>query len=111
MEFNSIKMKYKIVGIMSFMLLYLILYKLGITCIIKYFFKIDCLGCGYTRALIYAIKFDFKKAFYFHKMFWSFPVLLLYFFLDGKVFKNKAVNLLIPFFIFIGFLINWISRI
>ncbi len=102
------QMKYKLIFLVAFVLLYSILYNSGITCVIKHFFGVECLGCGYTRALICAIKFDFRSAFSYHAMFWTFPILLTYFFFDGKVFKNKTVNNLIPILIFAGFILNWL---
>ncbi len=110
-SFLYIEMKYKFIAIIVFLILYFAFYNNGVTCVIKCLFGIECLGCGYTRALIQALKLNFKDAFSLHPMFWSFPILLVYFFFDGKVFKNRTVNYLIPFFVLVGFILNWFFKI
>lgn len=66
-----------------------------------------CLGCGMTRALLSALRFDFAAAFRHHPMFWSVPLLYLCFLRDGKLFEKKALNALVYSIIGIGFLFNW----
>ncbi len=86
----------------------LIMWLLKVPCIFKVLFKTECIGCGMTRALISAIKLDFFSAFSYHRMFWSLPILVLYFLFDGKLFKNKIINITVLVLIGIGFLLNWI---
>lgn len=83
----------------------------GFTCIYMSQFNIPCPGCGMTRAFISAMKLDFAKALSYNFMFWSVPVLYLYFLFDGKLFKNKYLNNFILIFIGIGFITNWIFKL
>lgn len=46
---------------------------LGIPCVNKYLFGVSCPGCGMTRALLSALRLDFKQAFYYHPMFPAVP--------------------------------------
>jgi len=80
---------------------------LKLPCIYMYFLHIPCPGCGMTRAVFSALWLDFAAAFSYHWMFWSIPILLMYFFLDGKVFPNKLLNRGILLLIGAGFLANW----
>ncbi len=85
-----------------------ILYISPVACPILDLFGVHCLGCGMSRAIICALQFDFSAAFSYHLMFWSLPVLYLCFWLDGKLFKNKAFNVIFYILISTGFLANWI---
>ncbi len=85
-----------------------ILYFSPINCIVLSLTGIPCLGCGMTRALISALKFDFAAAFSYHLMFWSVPLLYICFLLDGRLFKNKKCNLTFYLVILIGFITNWL---
>lgn len=71
---------------------------------------IECPGCGMTRAYLALLKLDFTKAFSMHPMFWSVPILLVYYFLDGELFKVKWLNNAILILIFAGFFINWFVK-
>lgn len=86
-------------------------YFLNFSCIYMKFFNVPCPGCGMTRAFFMALRLDFVSAFKFHFMFWSVPILYLYFLFDGKLFKNKKMNLTVIIAIGCGFLINWIYRL
>lgn len=85
----------------------LFLYYSGIGCMWKYFLNIPCPGCGMTRAYIALLKGDIASAFGFHSMFWSVPVVLVYFFFGNKLLL-KPVHKIILSLIAIGFLVNWI---
>ncbi len=65
-----------------------------------------------TRAFFSALKLDFSAAFYYHKMFWSLPILYAYFLFDGKIFsrftRSAMTDWAILFLIAIGFVFNWI---
>ena len=86
-------------------------YYSGISCIFLKISGIRCIGCGMTRALISALKFDFSGAFNYHFMFWSLPLLYLYFLYDGVLFKNKTLNRAVFIAIAVGFLVNWIIKL
>ena len=84
---------------------------LRIPCVFLWITGYECLGCGMTRALLSALKFDFVSAFQYHRMFWSIPVLGLYVLFDGKLFKNKFVNIGLLVVILVGFVVNWILNL
>ena len=96
----------------SFTLIYFIIVGIfwffNIPCFSQYLFNIPCPGCGISRAVFSAFRLDFVTAFRFHPMFWSLPILYLYFLYDGKLFKNKSINLLLFVLITFGFILNWI---
>ena len=101
----------KIVCSLIFLFGVVILYCSGVGCVWKYFFDIECPGCGMTRAYIALLDMDFKAAFSFHPMFWSVPVIGMYILCDGKVFRNSKLNYLILVVIGAGFLINYSLKI
>ncbi len=107
-KITNIKTKMLITAAIFVYALFVYLFK--IPCIILSLTGIDCLGCGMTRALASVIKLDFSKAFSYHIMFWSLPVLYLFFLYDGKLFKNEKLNISILCLIFLGFVINWAFR-
>ena len=74
-------------------------------------FHIPCPGCGMTRAWVCALRLNFGGAFGMHPMFWSVPVMLLWWLLDGQIFRRKLWNLLIPSVIGAGFVINWLCQL
>ena len=49
------------------------MFALGITCPIRFLTGISCPGCGMTRALLSALRFDFQAAFFYHTL-WIFLV-------------------------------------
>ncbi len=89
----------------------LIFWYFEIPCLFKQFFGISCPGCGMSRAVLSAIKFDFASAFSYHPMVWSLPILYLFFLFNGKVFNKKWLDYGILIFIALGFLINFIVKI
>lgn len=58
-------------------------------CPIKAVTGISCAGCGMTRALISAATGHFRKAFYYHPLFWAVPIGFLVFLLRERI--PKAV--------------------
>ncbi len=86
-----------------------IMQALGISCVFRYFLGFTCPGCGMTRAVISALRWDFVAALEYHLMFWSVPILYLYFLFDGNLFKNKLLNRGVFTIIVVGFIINWIG--
>ena len=101
-------LKEKTILTVCYLAIVLLLYFLGAECIFKKFLGVSCPGCGMTRAFLSALRFDFTAAFKYHFMFWSMPILYLYFLLDGKLFKHKKVDLAILIIIAIGFVVNWL---
>jgi len=104
-------LKNKLLIIPFFIIMYILLYLLDTTCIIKYFTNIPCPGCGLTRAFLSLFKLDLYKAFHYHPLFWTIPILFLYYLFDGKLFKNKVINNLILIVIMLLFINNWIYKV
>lgn len=63
-------------------------------CPFLYFFGIPCPGCGMTRALIAAVRFDFKAAFYYHPLFFVVIIAAVYMLLKltGRVSVSKKAE-------------------
>ena len=81
---------------------------LEMPCFFLEYLGFPCPGCGMTRAVFSALRLDLAAAFSYHWMFWSVPILLAFFLLDGKLFKQKLLNRLILLLIGGGFIANWI---
>ena len=105
------ELKNKLLLTSFYIIILIILWFLKVPCLFRHFLKIECVGCGMTRAVLSALKFDFKAAFMYHSMFWSVPILYIYFLLDGKVIGKKIPDTIILTAIFIGFLLNWIIKL
>ena len=88
-----------------------VMYVFKITCPVLKFLHIPCPGCGMTRAWISALQLDFAAAFSYHGMFWSMPILLLYYLYDGKLLPWRWADRLILIAIAIGFAVNWIIKL
>lgn len=78
-------------------------------CLFKKVFGINCPSCGMTRAFAFLFKGDVLAAFKSHFMFWSIPALVIIsFWFDGKISKNRLINILLYAFIALGFMVNYI---
>ena len=104
------ELKSKLLLTLFYIIILYIFRMLGVPCIFKHFFGIECIGCGMTRAILSALRLDFKKAFMYHSMFWSIPVLYIYFIFDGKAIGRKIPDMIVLTVIFIGFILNWILK-
>lgn len=110
--FRKIKdVKQKVLFTLAYISILLILRCFQLNCFFDSIFGIPCPGCGMTRAVSEAIRFNFHSAFQYHAMFWSIPFLFLYFLYDGHLFKNKILNKSVFIIIATGFLISWIVKI
>ncbi len=90
----------------------LVVYKIfDIPCVFDLLLNVPCPSCGMTRAYINLMHLDFYGAFSMHPMFWSVPLLLLYYIFDWKLFKIKWLDSMMLILIGAGFLINWIVKI
>ena len=88
----------------------IILWCFNVPCLFKRFLGIECIGCGMSRAFFSALRLDFIAAFRFHPMFWSMPILYLYFLYDGKVIGKKIIDTIILGLIFLGFVLSWVLK-
>lgn len=101
----------KILLTVSYIVAISILQHLNASCIFLRFLNIPCPGCGMTRAFMSLINFDLIGAFNNHLMFWSVPILYLYFWFDGHLFNKKGIDKTILLTILLGFIVNWIKSI
>ena len=83
-------------------------YILRVPCLFNYVTGLPCLTCGMTRAWLSFVSFDVSAAFDYHPLFWTVPILYLYFWFDGVLFKKKALDLPIVFGILAAFGVHWI---
>ena len=109
MKIKGVKLKIVITAVI--LLFAVVLYFSPVSCLILPFTGVRCPGCGMTRALLSALRLDFKAAFNYHAMFWSVPILYLFFLFDGKIFKVKWVNVVVLILILAGFAINWVINL
>ena len=83
----------------------------GVQCPIRSILKIPCPGCGMTRALIFALRLDLQAAFLHHWMFWSIPLLYMFFLNNWHLMKTKIMDNVLLILIVSGFVAHWIYRI
>ena len=88
-----------------------ILYFFQVPCLLKTLFRIPCPGCGMTRAYVSLLHGDILQAFQWHPMFWSLPLLIVFYFLDGKLFKQRWLNHTVLILVFAGFFAQWLVRL
>lgn len=83
----------------------------GLGCPFYRIFGIICPGCGMTRALFACLRLDFAAAWHYHPMVFSLPYLAPLFWKDGKVFQNRALNILFLAAICAGFFIQYFYKL
>lgn len=105
-ELKDIKSKMILTG--GIILAVILMYVTGFGCVFKRLTGIPCHGCGMTRAVLAALRLDFRAAFEYHAMFWSLPLMYLTFLFDLKPFRWKYLNWTINGLIVVGFMANWI---
>ena len=108
MKISNLKDKLITCIIFSVIIAAYILFK--VPCLFLYLFDVHCPGCGMTRAFINVLRLDFYNAFYMHPMIFAMPLVLVYYFADWRLFKQKWLNDGILAIILIGFLVNWIVK-
>lgn len=84
---------------------------MDLPCVWQYALHIPCPGCGMTRAILAALHFDFTAAFRHHLMFWTMPLLYIYFLLNGRLFRKPIIDKVILWSIAAGFGVNWIIHL
>ncbi len=105
------ELKNKLILTIIYACVLLVLWGLRTPCLFQHFLGMACPGCGMSHAVFSALRLDFAKAFSSHPMFWSMPILYLYFLLDFSSLKNKVLHYIVLVAIAVGFLINWIVKI
>ena len=88
-----------------------VLYAFQLPCPVRYLLHVPCPGCGMSRAYVHVLHLDFYSAFRMHPMFWSMPLLAVYYFADWRLFKRKWLDRGMLALIGIGFLVNWIFQL
>lgn len=68
---------------------------LSLPCPIRSLTGVICPGCGMGRAWLAALRLDFGRAFHYHPLFWSVPVLALLVLYDCRPFRKQRLNLLV----------------
>lgn len=109
LHINHLKIKLIVTVVLAAILFLYWLFK--VPCIYQFFLGIPCPCCGMTRAVTSLIRLDIGAAFSFHPMFWSLPILYIYFLTDGKLFGKKALDIAFMSAIGVGFIINWVIRL
>lgn len=87
------------------------LYFSGFECRILKYLHIICPGCGMTRAVRALVQLDFVTAFSYHPMVYSMPLVMIYIFTNGRMFKKKIVDDIILICIGAGFVINYVVKL
>ena len=111
MNTEKAKRKEKYIIIPIYLICYSISYLTGIHCLWEHFFAVPCPGCGFTRAVLCMLRFDFRKAWDYHPMYWSAFLIVLLFVFEGEIFKNQAANKVTVSIVLSGFLIVWFYRL
>ena len=87
--------KILIIPLFCVALIYGIFFVTGVSCPIKFVTGISCPGCGMTRAIFHALKFDFAAAFSFHPLWFGVIPALCAIFLLKTVKKERAATAVI----------------
>lgn len=64
-----------------------------------------------TRAARALVQLDFATAFSYHPMVFSMPLVIIYIFTNGRLFKKKIVDDIILICIGVGFVINYVIKL
>ena len=84
---------------------------LKFNCPMLWLLKIPCPCCGMTRAWRCVLELDFAGAFRMHGMFWSVPLLVLYYWFDGKLLGKRWADHTVLILLALGFGVNWIFHL
>ncbi len=103
--------KAKIIFTLAYLACVAVMFSQNISCLFLKYFGFVCPGCGMTRAILAAVHLQFKTAFFYHPMFWSIPILYLYFLSDDGLFSDKRLDRLLLAGIGAGFLVNWLIKL
>lgn len=104
-------LKLKILLLSALSALFAVYIYFDIPCVFLTFLGIPCPGCGMTRAFKYALQLNFLEAFRYNPMFWSVPVVALFFIFDGKLFKSDRANKTVIIILAIGFAAAYLIKL
>ena len=85
-----------------------ICYFIKLPCVFQYLTDMPCITCGMTRAWMSVLRLDFLAAFRYHELFWTVPILYLFFWFDGALFKKKKVDMAVFALILVALCIRWL---
>lgn len=103
--------KQKIAFTAAYLAVLAVWWLLRLPCVFTWLFGIPCPGCGMTRALLAVLRLDIAAAFAYHPMFWSMPILYLYFLSDNGIFHRRWADSALLIGIAGGFLLHWLASI
>jgi len=84
---------------------------MDLPCVFRHVTGIPCPGCGLSRAWLAALRLDFPAAFRYHPIFWSVPLLILYYLRDGRLFRSRVLDLWILLLTIAGWVVTYIIRL
>lgn len=80
-------------------------------CGLRRVFGVPCISCGMSRAWLAVLRLDFGAAFFYHPMFWSIPLLILYAIFDGRLLKRRKWDTVLLGLILAGFVVCYALRL
>ena len=80
---------------------YLIMARLGTTCLFRLLTGICCPACGMTRAWTSFLNGNIKMAFYYHPLFWLIPVIGILILFEEKINKKFYNTIMFSFILLI----------
>lgn len=80
---------------------YLIMARLGTTCLFRLLTGICCPACGMTRAWTSFLNGNIKMAFYYHPLFWFIPVIGILILFERKINKRFYNTIMFSFIILV----------
>lgn len=80
-------------------------------CPIRRLTGLICPGCGMCRAWLAVLRLDFFQAVYYHPMFWSIPVFMLFALYDFRLFSRRLPNIIVLSLLGVVVIANYILRL
>lgn len=108
---NSRHFPAKILVTLLYLLFIYAVHVFDMQCVYLHLFHIKCPGCGMTHAMLSVLHGNFGEAFSNNPMFWSVPVLYMFFLMDGHIFKSKHMNHVALALIISGFAAVFVYRL
>ena len=100
--------KDKLIAVSIFAAVVAVMYILKTPCVFERLLGVQCSSCGMTRAWLSVLRLDFVGAFEYHSLFWTVPVIALFFWVDGKLFRWNWLNYTIMIGIAALYLARWL---